>query len=108
MSVEELLKQARDKGFEYIAVTDHNTVNAYLETDLLNENFVITGVEFDCWYKGIFFHLLGYGIDVHNKGLKPFLDKNKKKRKPIGLEFLQDEMLKNLYRLFITQAVSPF
>ena len=55
LSVEELLKQARDKGFEYIAVTDHNTVNAYLETDLLNENFVITGVEFDCWYKGIFF-----------------------------------------------------
>ena len=77
LSVEELLKQARDKGFEYIAVTDHNTVNAYLETDLLNENFVITGVEFDCWCGYVFIHLLAYGIDVNSEFLKPFLAKTK-------------------------------
>ena len=78
LCIEELLIQAKNKDFKYISITDHNTVNAYLETDLLNQNFVITGVEFDCWYRGIFFHLLGYGIDVHNEDLKPFLAKNKK------------------------------
>lgn len=96
LSVDELLKQARDKGFEYIAVTDHNTVNAYLETDLLKENFVITGVEFDCWYCGIFFHLLGYGIDVNNDSLKPFLAKNKRETEADWVRIFSHRNVKKL------------
>ncbi|MBQ3311257.1 PHP domain-containing protein [bacterium] len=78
ISPDSIVKQAEELGLEYISITDHNTVNAYLETDLLNHENVIPGIEFDCWYNAIFFHLLAYGIDVHNEELKPFLAKNKR------------------------------
>ena len=65
---DDILQQAKDKGYDYISITDHNTVNGYIENDI-PEN-VIPGVEFDCWHKFIFLHLLAYGIDINNEELK--------------------------------------
>ena len=78
MTPEEIITQAKDKGFEHISITDHNNMDGYLKTDLKDENMVITGIEFDCWYKTTFFHLLGYGFDVNTELLNPFLAKNKR------------------------------
>lgn len=78
MNFDEILRQAKDKGYEYISVTDHNTIDGYLKTDFKSETMVITGIEFDCWYKTTFFHLLGYGFDVNAELLNPFLAKNKR------------------------------
>ena len=78
MTPEEIINQAKAKGFEHISITDHNTLDGYLKTDLKNESLVISGIEFDCWYKTTFFHLLGYGFDVNTDLLNPFLAKNKK------------------------------
>lgn len=78
LTTDEIVRQAKDKGYEYISITDHNTLDGYINTSLKNENAVIPGIEFDCWYRTTFFHLLAYGIDFNSKALKPFLAKNKK------------------------------
>lgn len=75
---EELVEQAKKKGLEYIAISDHNTLNAYLQTDILKEKIIIPAIEFDCWYGTIFLHMLGYGIDVHNKELQALCAKTKR------------------------------
>lgn len=76
-SAEEILNQARTKGLKYIAICDHNTIDGYKRINFNENPELITGIEFDCWYRGIFLHLLGYGIDINSKYLLPFLAKNK-------------------------------
>ena len=78
LTPQELLKDAQDKGYKLIAIADHNTVEAYKQTDILKSNIVITAIEFDCWYKGVLVHLLGYGIDINNAELLKICARNKK------------------------------
>lgn len=78
VSAAELVSQAKAKGLKYISITDHNTLEAYLQTDILKEEVIIPGIEFDCWFKAVFLHLLGYGIDVNNKKLQSLCAKTKK------------------------------
>lgn len=74
----ELVEQAKAKGLKYISISDHNTLNAYLETDILQEEIVIPAIEFDCWYGTVFLHMLGYGVDVHNENLLKLCAKSKR------------------------------
>lgn len=77
MLPEEIIGQAKNRGLKYIAIADHNTVDAYLKTNILNEDIIIPAVEFDCFYKGVLIHILGYGIDVNNHEIKSLFAKNK-------------------------------
>ena len=61
--------------YKYIAITDHNTVQGHVDNP---NSGVITGVEFDVWYKYIFLHLLAYGIDVQNEKMQEFYSKDKR------------------------------
>ncbi|MBQ8886662.1 MAG: PHP domain-containing protein [Candidatus Gastranaerophilales bacterium] len=70
MSPYEIVEQAKAQGKKYIAICDHNTIDAYLSTNILREEIVIPSVEFDCFYKGVLIHILGYGIDIDNKEIK--------------------------------------
>lgn len=88
MTPVEILKSAKTKGKKYIAICDHNTIDAYLATNILSSDMVIPAVEFDCFYKGVLIHILGYGIDIDNEEIKILFSKNK-----IG-------KVHNLYRLF--------
>lgn len=63
------------KNYKAIAISDHNTLQGYLENEI--EPNVIPAVEFDVWCGYVFLHLLAYGIDVNSQELKPFLAKNK-------------------------------
>ncbi len=76
--INDLLKQAKSKSYKYIAFCDHNTMQGYLDTGVQNEPEVISGVEFDVWYKNVFMHLLAYGVDVNNKELQAFCAKTKR------------------------------
>ncbi len=78
VSAKELVEQAKSKGLKYIAISDHNTLNAYLQTDILKEGIIIPAIEFDCWYGYVFLHMLGYGIDVNNKELQSLCAKTKR------------------------------
>ena len=77
MHPETIIKQAKERGKKYIAISDHNTVGAYLSTDILKENFLIPSVEFDCFYKGVLIHILGYSMDINNIELKKLFAKSK-------------------------------
>ncbi len=70
----DIVKQSRDNGYKLIAITDHNTIDGHIDNP---DCGVLTGVEFDVWYKYIFLHLLAYGIDVKHDALKPFLSHSK-------------------------------
>ncbi|HNW26622.1 MAG TPA: PHP domain-containing protein [Candidatus Gastranaerophilaceae bacterium] len=74
----ELVEKAKAKGLKYISITDHNTLNAYLQTAILNEEIIIPGIEFDCWFGTVFLHMLGYGVDVNNKKLQSLCAKTKR------------------------------
>lgn len=93
-NAKDILDQAKNKGYRYIAITDHNTVDAHKSPEINSENIVIPAVEFDCWHKTTFFHLLAYGIDVNNEELTPFLAKNKK------------ETEKDLVRIFAKRDIT--
>ncbi len=69
----DICSQAAGK-YKYFAITDHNTVQGHIDYP---DCGAITGVEFDVWYKYIFLHLLAYGIDVNNEGMKEFYSKDK-------------------------------
>ena len=89
----EVVQQAKDKDYKIIAITDHNTVQGHL--DYPNEN-VLTGVEFDVWYKYIFLHLLAYGIDVKAEGMQEFYAKDKRGTEMDILRFFAKRDIKKL------------
>lgn len=76
--INELARQAQKKGYKHIAFCDHNTLDGYRKTYILDNDIVIPGVEFDCWCGYVFLHLLGYGIDVNNEELLSYCAKNKR------------------------------
>lgn len=78
VEITELVEQAKKKGMKYIAICDHNTLNGYLQTDILKEEIVIPAIEFDCWYGTVFLHMLGLGVDVNNKELQSLCAKTKR------------------------------
>ncbi len=73
----DIIRQAKENAYDAISITDHNTVQGYIDNPNLPD-FVITGVEFDVWYKYIFLHLLAYGIDVNADCMKKFYATDKK------------------------------
>lgn len=77
LNPQEIVDLARQNGLKHFAICDHNTFNAYKELRLEEIPELIVGIEFDCWYRGIFLHLLAYGVDINSEEIKPFLAKNK-------------------------------
>jgi len=93
---EDIVRQAKEKGYKKIAISDHNTLGAYLNTDILKEDIVIPAVEFDVWCGYVFMHLLGYGIDVHNKELQSFCAKTKKETEADIIRIFSTRNIKKL------------
>ncbi|MCR5261863.1 MAG: PHP domain-containing protein [Candidatus Gastranaerophilales bacterium] len=92
-SAKEIIAQARAKGLKHFSICDHNTFDGYKDLNFNDYPELVTGIEFDCWYRGIFLHLLGYGADINSEDLKPFLAKNKA------------ETEKDIVRIFSTRNV---
>lgn len=67
---EDLVKQALKLEKKHIAIADHNTIDAYLSTNILKEHIIIPAVEFDCFYMGNIIHILGYGINIDSSEIK--------------------------------------
>lgn len=71
-----LLKRAQKEGISIIAITDHDSIDAYKSLELFkpkleNRIIVIPGIEFtSCVNDQEDLHILGYGIDYKNSGIK--------------------------------------
>lgn len=70
----EVLDSAKKNGYKLISITDHNTVEGHKH---FQDDILLTGVEFDCWFGYVYIHLLAYNIDVNHPSLSPFLAKTK-------------------------------
>ena len=78
---DELIEQAKKLNMKYISITDHNTLEGYKNSKYKNDEILIKGVEFDCFYKMSLLHILGYGIDIENEELNSLCAKNEQERK---------------------------
>ncbi len=76
-----LVEQAKNLKMKYISITDHNTVRGYKNSKYKDDNILIKGVEFDCFYKMSLLHILGYGIDIENEELNSLCAKNEREQK---------------------------
>ena len=68
--VEELFKQAKANKMEVISITDHNCTRVNAAALRFSQMYgiqYISGVEFDCQYRGIPIRVLGYYIDWENQ-----------------------------------------
>lgn len=78
LSFEELANDAKNKGYKIIAIADHNTIEGHKKNISIPELSILTAIEFDCWYKGVLVHILGYGVDINNNDLLNLCAKTKK------------------------------
>jgi predicted metal-dependent phosphoesterase TrpH len=78
LSPGELFEIARRSGIRTVSLTDHNTcagIPDAVEAGRTAGIEIISGVELDCFYQGVLFHVLGYGID-HDNSLLQEIDLN--------------------------------
>lgn len=73
----DILEECKKRNLYYFSITDHDCVDFYLNTNILNkikeDGFkIITGCEFICRVGGQPIEILGYGIDV--KKAKEYLN----------------------------------
>lgn len=92
LSPEDIVKITKEKNYKLIAITDHNTVDGYLKTNILRNDFIIPGIEYDCWHKGVLVHILGYGIDINNRKIKELCFRNQHCIKFAGLRFMMTNL----------------
>jgi len=65
----ELIEQCLAKNINVMSITDHNCVKANIEAQIFAKSkniTLITGIEIDCIYQDMNFHVLGYGIDFQS------------------------------------------
>lgn len=70
----DIIESAKKNCYKLISITDHNTVEGHQK---YQDDILITGAEFDCWYGYVYIHILAYEIDVNHASLTPFLAKTK-------------------------------
>lgn len=81
----ELLNKAVEIGLSGLSITDHDTIAAYSEEFLAEAKklnlAILPGVEFSSEIDNMSVHILGYGFDLYDNGLKNFILKIQAKRK---------------------------
>ncbi len=92
---EDIVNQAGEKGYKYIAISDHNTMSGYAKTGI-QRDYLIPAVEFDVWYGYVFCHLLAYGIDYNHPALQPFFAKHKCEARRSLIRLLPTRNMKKL------------
>lgn len=72
----ELVRIAKESGLRAIALTDHDTVEGideFLAQDKTSNLELFSGLEISATHRGISMHILGFGIDHHNRELLKWL-----------------------------------
>jgi len=94
MTPSEIVRYAKSKGLQAIAITDHDTIEGLEEGLLEGEKIgfeVVPGVEISAEYSPGSMHLLGYFLDIHDpllKGNLDYLQKARAERNPKIIENL--------------------
>ena len=98
----EIYNQALELNIDHYAITDHHSVDAYLElvkiieSDCLDSSIfpkLWTGIEITCLLKGCLVHVLGLGFDPSSKHLFPYVEH----RSAIGNELLASNVVDSIH-----------
>lgn len=99
----EIYKQAIELSIDHYAITDHHSVEAYIELSKFKDsiykersNFpkLWTGIEITCLLKGCLVHVLGLGFDHKSKYLSPYIDN----KSAIGNELLASTVVDSIHK----------
>lgn len=83
LTTEELLKRAKSKGLNTLAITDHDTIKGYLSGKIIAQELnidLISGVEITALWKKREVHLLAYGFDDEDPDFLNMLLRQKRAR----------------------------
>ncbi len=103
LTAKEIYNQAIELNIDHYAITDHHSVDAYielskLEDDTLNYKLSFpklwTGIEITCLLKGCLVHVLGLGFDHKSKYLSPYIDN----KSAIGNELLASTVVDSIHK----------
>ncbi len=87
-----LVEQCHAAGVDFMSVTDHNSMRgteaAAAAAGAAGIGF-INGVELDCVYKGLNFHVLGYGMDDSRGDFTALDAEMERKYRSVGMEYLE-------------------
>lgn len=102
-SVQELVEKVKKAGIVKFSLTDHDTIDGNLEiVDIVPEGIeFLNGVELTCKARGINCHILGYGYNPDDAGLRGLIKEGKILRKK-KLE-TRIEYLKNVWGITLNQ-----
>ncbi len=76
----ELLRLAEDQGVELLAITDHDTLDAYQHLPASTPIRIVPGIELSTHWTGIGVHILGLNIDLADDTLKVAVNQQKQSR----------------------------
>ena len=103
LTAKEIYNQAIELNIDHYAITDHHSVDAYIELSKLKDatlNYRLsfpklwTGIEITCLLKGCLVHVLGIGFDHKSKYLSPYVDH----KSAIGNELLASTVVDSIHK----------
>ena len=103
LTAKEIYNQAIELNIDHYAITDHHSVDAYIELSKLKDatlNYRLgfpklwTGIEITCLLKGCLVHVLGLGFDHKSKYLSPYIDN----KSAIGNELLASTVVDSIHK----------
>ena len=103
LTAKEIYNQAIELNIDHYAITDHHSVDAYIELSKLEDatlNYKLsfpklwTGIEITCLLKGCLVHVLGLGFDHKSKYLSPYIDN----KSAIGKELLASTVVDSIHK----------
>ncbi len=103
LTAKEIYNQAIELNIDHYAITDHHSVDAYIELCKLEDatlNYKLgfpklwTGIEITCLLKGCLVHVLGLGFDHKSKYLSPYIDN----KSAIGNELLASTVVDSIHK----------
>jgi len=98
----EIYKQAIELNIDHYAITDHHSVDAYIELSKINKSIykdrskfpkLWTGIEITCLLNGCLVHVLGLGFDHNSRYLLPYVDH----KSAIGNELLATSVVESIH-----------
>ena len=102
LTAKEIYNQAIELNIDHYAITDHHSVEAYIELSQFNESIskertsipkLWTGIEITCLLKGCLVHVLGLGFDPKSKYLLPYIEH----KSAIGKQLLASSVVNSIH-----------
>ena len=102
LTAKQIYYQAIELNIDHYAITDHHSVDAFIELSKFNDskynerlNFpkLWTGIEITCLLKGCLVHVLGLGFDPKSKYLSPYINH----KSAIGNQLLASTVVESIH-----------